>query len=61
MAIDKYTNGIMRNYILGKLLKKKKSHKCEDCVWGTWTGLKYKCALPRCIPSLGDFNREDPK
>lgn len=35
---------------------KKKRHKCNNCTWGIWTGLKYKCALPRCMPKLGDFN-----
>lgn len=33
----------------------KKDHKCYNCPWGTWTGLKYKCALPRCLPNLGNF------
>lgn len=36
-----------------------KKHKCEGCPWGTWTGLSYKCALPRCIPNLGNFNGVD--
>lgn len=35
---------------------KRKDHKCYGCHWSTWTGLKYKCVLPRCMPSLGDFN-----
>lgn len=39
--------------------KKKKDHKCYSCPWGTWAGLKYKCALPRCIPNLGNFNGVD--
>lgn len=33
-----------------------KSHKCEGCVWGTFTGVSYKCSLPRCMPKLGNFN-----
>lgn len=33
-----------------------KKHKCSGCPWGTFTGIKYKCALPRCMPKLGDFN-----
>ena len=36
--------------------KKRKQYKCCGCAWGTWTGLCYKCALPRCMPKLGDFN-----
>lgn len=35
---------------------KRKNHKCYRCSWSTWTGLKYKCVLPRCIPDLGNFN-----
>ena len=35
---------------------KRNGHKCYNCAWGTWTGLKYKCALPRCMPKLGNFN-----
>lgn len=35
---------------------KKKDHKCYRCSWSTWTGLSYKCALPRCMPNLGNFN-----
>ena len=34
----------------------KEKYKCKDCVWGTWTGLKYKCALPKCNPQLGKLN-----
>lgn len=34
----------------------RKNHRCYRCAWGTWTGIKYKCSLPRCIPSLGNFN-----
>lgn len=39
--------------------KKKKDHKCYGCHWSTWTGLSYKCALPRCMPKLGSFNGVD--
>lgn len=31
------------------------NHKCNKCTWGTYAGLKFKCALPRCMPKLGDF------
>ena len=34
---------------------KKKPHKCENCPWGAWTGLKYVCMLPNCMPNLGDY------
>jgi len=27
----------------------RKKHKCYKCVWGSWTGRKYYCILPRCI------------
>lgn len=40
-------------------LAKEKKHKCESCPWGTWTGLNYKCALPRCKPHLGKSNGAD--
>lgn len=40
-------------------MKDRKKHKCDGCKWGTWTGTKYKCALPRCIPKLGNFNGAD--
>jgi hypothetical protein len=39
--------------------EQRKGHKCEGCPWGTWTGLSYKCALPRCMPKLGSFNGVD--
>lgn len=38
---------------------KRRCHKCYNCPWGTWTGLSYKCALPRCMPKLGSFNGVD--
>lgn len=28
-------------------------HKCYGCVWGTFTGISYKCALPKCKADLG--------
>ena len=56
-ATDKYANKIFRDYCIDYvLLQKKEPHKCESCVWGTFTGVSYKCALPRCMPKLGDFN-----
>lgn len=38
---------------------KRTDHKCYRCNWSTWTGLKYKCALPRCMPTLGNFDGAD--
>ena len=55
-ATDKYANKVLIDYCIDIALQKKKSHKCEVCVWGTFTGVSYKCALPRCMPKLGDFN-----
>lgn len=39
--------------------KQRKGHKCKGCKWGTFTGLKYFCMLPRCMPELGSFNGVD--
>ncbi|MDR7856105.1 hypothetical protein [Tissierella sp.] len=39
--------------------EQRKSHKCEGCKWSTFTGIKYFCMLPRCIPNLGNFNGVD--
>lgn len=36
-----------------------KDHKCNNCPWGTFTGLSYKCALPNCKPQLGKSNGVD--
>ena len=36
--------------------EEKKKHKCVCCPWGAHTGIGYKCALPRCMPKLGNFN-----
>lgn len=55
-ATDKYANKVLIDYCIDIALQKKKPHKCEVCVWGTWTGTKYKCSLPRCMPKLGNFN-----
>lgn len=38
---------------------KNKKHKCNGCKWSTWTGIKYFCMLPRCMPKLGSFNGVD--
>lgn len=38
---------------------REKKHKCDGCPWGTFTGIKYKCALPRCMPKLGSSNGVD--
>lgn len=32
-----------------KLQKRKENDLCYKCVWGTWTGLKYKCMFGRCV------------
>ena len=39
--------------------ERRKNHKCNGCKWGTFTGTKYFCILPRCIPKLGSFNGVD--
>lgn len=49
-AVEKYTLEALKNITINS---RKKNHKCEGCPWGTWTGLNYKCALPRCMPKLG--------
>lgn len=38
--------------------KRVKAHKCNGCLWGKWTGVSYKCLLPRCMKGLGDFRRD---
>lgn len=47
---EKYALEALKNIGIKEI---KKKHKCENCPWGTWTGLKYKCALPRCRQDLG--------
>ena len=37
----------------------KRVHRCKSCKWGTFNGTKYFCILPRCMPTLGDFNGVD--
>lgn len=49
-ANEKYALEAFKNIVIKEI---KKKHKCENCHWGTWTGLKYKCALPRCRHDLG--------
>lgn len=39
--------------------EERKKHKCYGCAWGRWTGVKYVCGLPRCMPNLGTFNGVD--
>jgi len=49
-ANEKYDLEAFKNIAFNK---KKKRPICPNCIWGTWTGLKYKCALPRCRHDLG--------
>ena len=51
-AIDKYYLKLLEKE--DKKVKRYR-HKCNNCQWGTWTGVNFKCALPRCIPNLGNF------
>lgn len=37
----------------------KDSSKCIQCKWSTYTGSKYFCILPRCIPNLEDYSGVD--
>lgn len=39
--------------------ERRKKHKCYGCQWGSFTGTKYFCMLPRCMPKLGNFNGAD--
>lgn len=55
-VVDKYILGALKNIAINS---RKKKHKCQNCSWGTWTGLNYKCALPRCMPKLGNFDGVD--
>ena len=55
-AVDKYIFETLKNIAIKK---RKNNHKCQNCSWGRWTGTKYKCALPRCMPKLGNFNGVD--
>jgi hypothetical protein len=32
---------------------KKKEHKCNSCVWGSWTGNKFKCTFSHCVKEDG--------
>lgn len=51
-AEDRYLLNAIKNITINS---RKKKHRCYNCPWGTWTGLGYKCALPRCMPNLGNF------
>lgn len=33
------------------------SHKCNNCEWGTWTGIKYKCMFPNCVKQSNYINK----
>lgn len=37
--------------------EERKQHKCYRCTWSKWTGIKYVCSLPRCMPDLGNFKK----
>lgn len=52
-AEDKYLLNAIKNITINS---RRKNHRCYNCQWGTWTGSSYKCALPRCMPKLGNFN-----
>ncbi len=51
-AADKYLYNVIKNITINS---RRKEHRCYNCPWATWTGLSYKCALPRCMPKLGNF------
>lgn len=57
-AEDKHLLDELKNTAINQD-KRKSKHKCDNCPWGTWTGLSIKCALPRCMPKLGNFNGVD--
>lgn len=57
-ASEKYALEAIKNITINS---RKKKHKCEGCQWGSFTGLSYVCMLPRCMPSLGNFNGVDKR
>lgn len=52
--VDKCVHGDKNKFIATKV-----KNKCDGCKWSTWTGIKYFCMLPRCMPKLGSFNGVD--
>jgi len=49
-----YLDEIHRKELLEQNKKQKiiESHKCYRCVWGKWTGTKYKCMFSRCQSTI---------
>lgn len=35
------------------LKEKKKNHKCNSCVWGSWAGNKFVCVFTHCVKENG--------